>query len=180
MWVFLVTEIMFFGGLLTAYTVYRSLHPAAFEAGSRLIELKFGAMNTAVLICSSLTMALAIRAAQAGKRKAEVICYLVVTMLLGAAFLYIKFVFEWHRDYIEGLTPGFGFSYHGPYASGVQMFFCFYFFLTGLHALHMIIVLRLWPRAAASVHNITRRLKSAASTGTSWISSGFSSSRFFI
>ena len=139
MWVFLVTEIMFFGGLLAAYTVYRSLHPAAFEAGSRLIELKFGAINTAVLICSSLTMALAIRGAQAGKRKAEVIGYLVVTMLLGAAFLYIKFVFEWHRDYIEGLAPGFGFSYHGPYASGVQMFFCFYFFLTGLHALHMII-----------------------------------------
>jgi cytochrome c oxidase subunit III len=139
MWVFLATEIMFFGGLLAAYTVYRELHLPAFEAGSRLIEVKFGAINTAVLICSSLTMALAIRAAQTGKSRSQIIWYLIVTMLFGAAFLYIKFVYEWHHDYIEGLAPGFGFSYHGPYASGVQMFFCFYFFLTGLHALHMII-----------------------------------------
>jgi cytochrome c oxidase subunit III len=139
MWIFLATEIMFFGGLFAAYTVYRSLHLPAFETGSRLIEVKFGATNTAVLICSSLTMALAIRAAQTGRKKAEVIWFLIVTMLLGAAFLYIKFVYEWHHDYVEGLAPGFGFSYHGPYEAGVKMFFCFYFFLTGLHALHMVI-----------------------------------------
>lgn len=139
MWVFLVTEIMFFGGMFAGYTVYRSLHLQAFEQGSRLLNVRFGAINTAVLIGSSLTMALAIRAAQTGKRKAQIITFLILTMLLGASFLGVKFVFEWRHDYVEHLAPGFGFSYRGPYAAGVQMFFCFYFFMTGLHALHMVV-----------------------------------------
>jgi cytochrome c oxidase subunit 3 len=139
MWVFLVTEIMFFGGMFAGYTVYRSLHLPAFEQGSRLLDVRFGAINTAVLIGSSLTMALAIRAAQTGKRKAQIITLLILTMLLGATFLGIKFVFEWHHDYVEHLAPGFGFLYGGPHAAGVQMFFCFYFFMTGLHALHMVV-----------------------------------------
>jgi cytochrome c oxidase subunit III len=138
MWVFLATEILFFGGLFATYTVYRSMYLPGFEAGSRLLEAKFGATNTAVLICSSLTMALAIRAAQTGKRKAQV-AFLILTMLLGAAFLGIKFIFEWRHDYVEHLVPGLGFAYNGPYASSVQLFFCFYFFMTGLHALHMVI-----------------------------------------
>lgn len=138
MWVFLVTEIMFFGGLFAGYTIYRELYLPAFEAGSRLLDARFGATNTAVLIGSSLTMALAIRSAQVGKRKA-VIGYLLLTMLLGAAFLGIKFMFEWSHDYAEHLVPGFGFAYEGPYTSGVELFFCFYFFMTGLHALHMVV-----------------------------------------
>ena len=71
MWVFLVTEIMFFGGLFVAYIVYRALYLPAFETGSHLLNVTFGATNTAVLICSSLTMALAIHAAQTGKRKSS-------------------------------------------------------------------------------------------------------------
>jgi cytochrome c oxidase subunit 3 len=139
MWVFLVTEILFFGGMFASYTIYRSLHLPAFETGSRLLEVKFGAINTAVLICSSLTMALAINAAQTGKSKSTIITFLVLTMLLGAAFLFIKFTFEWTHDWTEGLVPGLHFTYNGPHAPGVQLFFCFYFFMTGLHALHMFI-----------------------------------------
>lgn len=139
MWVFLITEIMFFGGLFATYTVYRALHLEAFETGSRLLNVNFGATNTVVLIGSSLTMALAIHAAQAGKRKSQIIFFLILTMILGILFLGLKFTFEWHHDYIEHLVPGFGFAYTGPNAPGVEMFFCFYFFMTGLHALHMII-----------------------------------------
>jgi cytochrome c oxidase subunit 3 len=142
MWVFLVTEIMFFGGLFACYAVYRALHLQAFELGSRLLNVRFGAANTAVLIASSLTMALAIHSAQTGKRKAVVMFYLVLTMILGAAFLGIKFTFEWRHDFVEHLVPGFGFEVRpewGAAGQQVPMFFCFYFFMTGLHALHMII-----------------------------------------
>jgi cytochrome c oxidase subunit III len=141
MWVFLVTEIMFFGGLFATYIVYRALDLPAFERGSRLLDVRFGAVNTLVLIGSSLTMALAIHAAQTGKRQAQVY-FLIATMILGAAFLGIKFGFEWRHDYIEHLIPGFGFQVQPEWGAAgphVQMFFCFYFFMTGLHALHMII-----------------------------------------
>src|SRR6202142_4291307 len=139
MWVFLVTEIMFFGGAFMAYIVYRALHLESFITGSHMLDVTFGATNTAVLICSSLTMALAIHAAQTGKSKSTIITYLILTMILGAAFLGIKFTFEWRHDWVEGLVPGLHFTYNGAHAPGVEMFFCFYFFMTGLHALHMII-----------------------------------------
>ncbi len=106
MWIFLATEILFFGGMFTAYTIYRALHLAAFETGSHLLEVKFGATNTAVLICSSLTMAMAIRSAQTGKSKSTAIFYLILTMILGAAFIGVKLWFEWRHDYMEGIVPG--------------------------------------------------------------------------
>jgi cytochrome c oxidase subunit 3 len=137
MWIFLVTEIMFFGGLFAGYAVYRSIYPQAFAAGSRLCEIALGAINTAVLISSSLTMALAVRAAQVGRRR-TVVVLLFATMLLGTAFLGIKFV-EYGHKYAEHLIPGSGFAYAGPYAQQVQLFVCFYFAMTGLHALHMVI-----------------------------------------
>jgi len=144
MWAFLVTEILFFGGMFTAYIIYRSLHLEGFILGSHLLEVKFGAINTAVLICSSLTMALAIRSAQTGKSKGTIIWWLILTMILGAMFLAFKFTFEWRHDYIEHIVPGayFGFENRpewGANAPYVQMFMCFYFFMTGLHAIHMII-----------------------------------------
>ena len=150
MWVFLATEIMFFGVLFAAYTVYRSMYLPAFEAGSRLLDVRFGATNTIVLIGSSLTMALAVHAAQTGKRRVLVAC-LILTLLLGAAFLGIKFTFEWRRDYVEHLIPGFGFAPEGEAltkllpvgVAQVELFFCFYFFMTGMHALHMVIGLGL-------------------------------------
>jgi cytochrome c oxidase subunit III len=139
MWVFLVTEILFFGGMFMSYTVYRALHLPAFITGSHLLEVKFGATNTAVLIISSLTMALAIRCAQTGKPKGQIIFWLILTMFLGALFLGLKLRFEWYHDYIEGIVPGVSWHYNGPYAPGVELFMCFYFFMTGLHALHMVV-----------------------------------------
>jgi cytochrome c oxidase subunit III len=142
MWTFLVTEIMFFGGMFCCYAVYRSLHPHAFEIGSHLLEVKFGATNTAVLICSSLTMAMAIHSAQTGKSKSTIITYLVVTMLLGLTFIGVKLYFEWYHDYLEHIVPGINFIARpewGGEAPQVQMLMVFYFFMTGLHALHMVI-----------------------------------------
>jgi cytochrome c oxidase subunit 3 len=142
MWLFLSTEVLFFGGLFCSYAVYRSLHPQAFEMGSHLLEVRFGAINTAVLICSSLTMALAIYSAQTGKSKRTIITFLVLTMLLGLTFLGVKLYFEWYHDYLERIVPGFGFTNRPAWGSGapeVEMFMVFYFFLTGLHALHMVV-----------------------------------------
>ena len=144
MWAFLVTEILFFGGMFTAYIVYRSLHYPAFEIGSHLLKVKFGATNTAVLICSSLTMALAIRSAQTGAKKGTIIFWLILTMILGATFLGVKLTFEWYPDYLEHVVPGQYFGFHvrpewGKAGSNVQLFMCFYFFMTGLHAIHMVI-----------------------------------------
>ena len=124
MWVFLVTEIMFFGGLFATYIVYRALYLPAFETGSRLLNVKFGAVNTAVLIGSSLTMALAIHAAQAGKKKSEQVMYLIVTMILGAIFLFLKFNFEWRADYHEHLIPGFGFIIRPEWGAAARTFPC--------------------------------------------------------
>jgi cytochrome c oxidase subunit 3 len=142
MWLFLMTEILFFGGMFTAYIVYRLLHFQAFEIGSHLLDYRFGATNTAVLICSSLTMVLAIHSAQTGKSKSTIIFWLVMTMMLGAAFIGIKLRFEWYRDYIEHIIPGVDFATRPEWGSlgpEVQIFMCFYFFMTGLHALHMVI-----------------------------------------
>jgi cytochrome c oxidase subunit 3 len=138
MWVFLATEIMFFGGLFAGYTVYRGLYLPAFEAGSHLLNIKIGMFNTMVLICSSLTMALAVRAAMLGKRR-ELVTFLILTMLLGLTFVGVKLAFEWHHDFAEHLFPGISFAYEGPNGHGVELFFVFYFFMTGVHALHMVI-----------------------------------------
>src|SRR6267142_6145956 len=91
MWVFLVTEIMFFGGMFLAYTLYRNMYPAAFASASNHLDITLGAVNTAVLICSSLTMALAVYGTQVGKRRMQNVC-LILTILLGLTFLGIKAV----------------------------------------------------------------------------------------
>src|SRR5580765_2756183 len=83
MWVFLVTEIMFFGGLFMAYVLYRYWYPEAWAAGSNHLNVTMGGLNTAVLICSSLTMALAVRSAQVGSRNGQIV-NLILTIMLGA------------------------------------------------------------------------------------------------
>jgi cytochrome c oxidase subunit 3 len=137
MWAFLLTEIMFFGGLFVGYTVYRTAYPAGFIAGSQHLDVLLGTINTAVLISSSLTMALAVHAAQVGQRQL-LTRFLLLTMLLGLVFLGIKGYEYWHK-YHESLVPGIRFSYTGPYPSQVQLFLLCYFLMTGLHALHMVI-----------------------------------------
>jgi cytochrome c oxidase subunit 3 len=138
MWVFLVQEIMFFGGLFLAYSIFRAKFPEAFAAASNHLNWKLGGVNTVVLIVSSLTMALAVYYAQTGKRRQQV-WFLTVTMLLGATFLVIK-GFEYAEKFRDNLFPGPSFHWtgHGD-PNQVQMFFWIYFAMTGLHALHMII-----------------------------------------
>ena len=134
MWVFLVTEVLFFGTLFMAYTVYRWQYPDMFALGSRRLDVELGALNTAVLLTSSLTMALAVRSAQLGRGKLAAVMVLL-TIALGSVFLGIK-LDEYHHKFVEGLVPGPGFTLAGR---GAQLFFCLYFAMTGLHALHMVI-----------------------------------------
>jgi cytochrome c oxidase subunit III len=139
MWLFLLTEILFFGGLFMAYTVYRIWYYDAFVAASLELDLFWGTLNTAVLIGSSLTMALAVRAAQTNNRNLTV-AMLIATMVLGSVFLGVK-VIEYEHKFAEGLVPGANFVWHGSegIAREAQIYFSLYFTMTGLHALHMII-----------------------------------------
>jgi cytochrome c oxidase subunit III len=137
MWVFLVTEVLFFGGLFITYTVYRYFYPAAFAAASHELDIMLGGINTAVLITSSLTMALAVHAAQLGQRQ-RLMMFLVATMVLGSVFLGIKGV-EYYHKFAEHHVPGATFQFEKEYARHAQIFFSLYFIMTGLHAVHMII-----------------------------------------
>ena len=137
MWVFLVTEVLFFGGLFVTYAVYRSFYPAAFSAASHELDILLGGINTAVLITSSLTMALAVHAAQLGQRRLLMI-FLVVTMVLGTVFLGIKAV-EYYHKFAEHHVPGATFQFEREHQRHAQIFFSLYFIMTGLHAIHMII-----------------------------------------
>jgi cytochrome c oxidase subunit 3 len=137
MWVFLVTEILFFGGLFTAYSVYRHQYSRAFAEASRHLDIALGTLNTAVLIVSSLTMALAVWSAAVGRRKAIVV-FLLATMALGGVFLGVKAV-EYSHKFHDHLVPGPSFHFPGPNARPAEIFFSLYFTMTGLHAAHMII-----------------------------------------
>lgn len=156
MWAFLVTEVMFFGGLFLAYILYRGKYPVEFAVASNSLNVTMGFINTLVLICSSLTMALAVYSAQIGKRR-QLIVFLLLTMGLGAAFLVIKGV-EYHEKYVEHHIPvrfsTYEFKWESHTSEGtpahaeelpavdsghVEMFFWLYFAMTGVHALHMII-----------------------------------------
>ena len=137
MWIFLATEVMFFGGLLMAYLLYRVWYPHAWSEGSLELDILLGGINTVVLIGSSLTMALAVRAAQTDQRRATIV-FLILTMALGLTFLVIKF-FEYKEKFERFHVPGANFRFEGPESPHVQIFFSLYFALTGLHALHMII-----------------------------------------
>jgi len=139
MWVFLATEIMFFGGLFLVYVVYRTWYPDAFAAASHHLDVQLGAINTAVLIASSLTMALAVHAAQLGNRRG-IIVFLLLTIVLGSVFLGIKAI-EYYDKFQHHLIPGAAFDWEGPakLARPAQIFYSLYFAMTGMHALHMVI-----------------------------------------
>jgi cytochrome c oxidase subunit 3 len=137
MWVFLVTEIMFFGGMFLLYTAYRFMYPHAFTAASHHLDVSLGAINTAVLICSSLTMALAVHAAELQQRRALRL-FLVLTIALGGVFLGIKSV-EYAHKFHEHLVPVPSFVFPAPDAAQARIFFSLYFAMTGVHALHLII-----------------------------------------
>jgi cytochrome c oxidase subunit 3 len=137
MWVFLGTEIMFFGGMFLGYMLYRSAYPQGFASASNRLDILLGTINTAVLICSSFTMALAVRASQIGQNRLIMI-FLSLTIILGTVFLGIKFT-EYYQKFEEHLVPGYDFVFEGALVSSAEIFFSFYFVMTGMHALHMII-----------------------------------------
>jgi cytochrome c oxidase subunit III len=137
MWTFLATEVLFFGGLILCYTFARFSYPQVFEAASHHLYIGYGGTNTALLLCSSFTMALAVRAAQLGRRK-TLVGLTLVTALFGLCFLVVK-GFEYHTDYIEQLVPRWHFHWEGSHPEQAQLFFWLYFVLTGLHALHVTI-----------------------------------------
>ena len=137
MWAFLITEVMFFGGFFTAYVCYRHYYFDAFMAASNTLNIPLGAFNTTVLIVSSLTMAMAVHAAQTGHRK-QLVTFLILTMILGATFLGVKAV-EYADKFEHHHVPGPNFVFEGENTRGAQLFFSLYFGMTGLHASHMII-----------------------------------------
>jgi len=137
MWAFLVQEVMFFGGLFTVYLVYRTLHPAAFTEGSGHLPIELGTLNTAVLIGSSLTMALAVREGQLGRGRGAAI-FILLTMGLAFTFLGVKGV-EYGHKWHDSLVPGLRWA-PGPAADPhLNLFYALYFVMTGCHALHMLV-----------------------------------------
>ncbi len=172
MWVFLLTEIMFFGGLFCAYLIFRNWYHPAFVAGSNTLDITLGTTNTAVLIGSSFTMAMAVYSAEM-RRRGQLVLFLLLTIGLGSVFLVIKGV-EWHAKYVEHHIPGMDFSIQDfvhpsnpkalalapDMAQKTQIYFFLYFAMTGMHALHMVIgvgmlfflLVRAWKGAFTTGH----------------------------
>lgn len=137
MWLFLFTEIMFFGGLFVAYIVYRSWNPELFTLAATQLDSMLGAVNTVVLIGSSLTIALAIRAAQLNNQK-QIIYYLLTTIALACVFLVIKY-FEYTAKFDIGIMPGALYTFEGIDHPKANVFFSIYYMMTGLHGIHVLI-----------------------------------------
>jgi cytochrome c oxidase subunit 3 len=155
MWAFLATEVLIFGAMFTAYAAYRSIYTPAFEDASGRLNVLIGGINTVVLLASSLTMALAVYAVHIGRQR-ELVRYLVLTALLGSLFMVFKAI-EYYGDYRDNLVPGLAFDptewtqYPGE-ARQVQLFLAFYYILTGLHAIHLVIGIGLVGWLAVMAH----------------------------
>ena len=162
MWMFLATEVLFFAGLFASYTIYRMLYPVEFEVASSHLDRVFATVNTILLVTSSLTMTFAIRSAKLGDR-ASLIRNLLITAALGTGFMVVK-GFEYAQDFDEGLLPGTYFSptlkaemsEKGLDTGKVQLFLCFYYIMTGIHGIHLIIGIGcvLWLALEAKMGNI--------------------------
>jgi cytochrome c oxidase subunit 3 len=141
MWIFLITEIMFFGGMFAAYTIYRMWYPTVFAVASTSLNAPIGAANTCILLFSSFTMVMAVRAGQLGQQK-MIVLFLILTLIFGFAFLGVKAV-EWKEKFDEHHIPGQAeFHLEGLPQSDqghAQLFFSLYFAMTGLHAMHMVV-----------------------------------------
>lgn len=137
MWVFLITEIMFFGGMFAAYMIYRISYPDAFFDSSEHMNFWAGTINTVVLITSSVTVVLGIHAIQMGWRKLSSFFW-IITLVFGLTFLVIK-AFEYHEHWEHHLFPGAHYIGIGRDPQHSQIFFVLYFIMTGFHALHMVI-----------------------------------------
>lgn len=154
MWSFLITEVLFFGGLILAYTLFRSKYSLAFAAGSHELDVMLGGANTVVLIFSSFTMAMAVHYGQLGKQKL-IVMYMALTLAFGGAFLGVK-AYEYADKVEHHHVPGMSFEYHGEFADqvnprNVELFFFLYFAMTGVHAVHMVAgaIVLIWLMVAA-------------------------------
>jgi len=139
MWIFLITEVMFFGGMFAAYTIYLSTYPTVFAIASTSLNVVVGAINTCVLLLSSFTMVMAVRAGQLGHRNL-IVFFLILTLIFGCIFLGVK-AYEWNEKFEEHHIPGQAeFHLEGtPLQGPAKLFFSLYFAMTGLHALHMVV-----------------------------------------
>jgi cytochrome c oxidase subunit 3 len=133
-WAFLASEVLFFGGLFLGYAVYRYLYPIAFFTAAKETDIAYGTVNTGILMTSSLTMAVAARAAERDYRRLAIAC-LLATVALGSVFLVVK-GFEYHDDIAKGLVPGAHFPLR---PTETQIFWAFYWVMTGVHAIHLIV-----------------------------------------
>ncbi len=131
-WTFLASEILFFGALIASYAVYRSLHPDEFRAAAEHTEILYGTINTLLLLTSSVTMTVALRASAARLRRVTLVC-LLITLALGLGFLLVKGL-EYRDDLREGFFPGAGFPLSDP---PTQLFWGLYWIMTGIHAIHL-------------------------------------------
>ncbi|HEX3244779.1 MAG TPA: cytochrome c oxidase subunit 3 [Chloroflexota bacterium] len=169
MWVFLMTELMLFGGLFLGYTAYRLIYPDAWTEGSRHLNVLIGSVNTVVLLISSVTMALAVQDARIGNRK-WLTRNLLLTAGLGAVFMALK-ALEYYQHFQEHMVPAYSFDYQGPNARAVELFFYFYFVMTGVHAIHLtiavlvVLVTFFWARRGALP---PERFGRVASVGLYW------------
>lgn len=137
MWIFLMTEVLLFSGMFVAYTVYRSWHPEVFAAASVLLDTKMGALNTVILLTSSLTVALSIRAVQVDNQKWLKI-NLLLTILLACGFLVVKY-FEYTHKFHDHIFPGANYAFGGLEMTYVPLFFSIYYVMTGIHGFHVLI-----------------------------------------
>jgi cytochrome c oxidase subunit 3 len=137
MWIFLATEVLFFGGMFTVYMVYRYSHWQAFQEAGAHQAWYLGCLNTLVLITSGFTMALAVEFARKGERT-SLLCLFAITWVLGAVFLGIE-GYEYHTKFVNHLVPGNGFQFSGSDPSSSELFFVLYFTMTGMHMFHMFV-----------------------------------------
>jgi len=137
MWLFLASEMLFFGVLFLSWIFCRHWNPVGFDVGGGQTEMILGTINSVLLLTSSATYTAGTRCIEAGNARG-LIAFCVITALLGLTFLGVKFGLEWHGDLDKHLFPGPDFAIQGAARAGAQLFFVFYFVSTGLHGLHMV------------------------------------------
>jgi cytochrome c oxidase subunit 3 len=149
-WLFMATEILMFGAIIVAYALFHAKYPEMFAEGAKFLDWKMGFINTLVLIFSSFTMALGIYYAQKNDKNKTVLC-LLTTILCGAVFMVIKY-FEYTHKFHLGIFPGKYFAYQGAQHENLALYFSFYYVMTGLHGLHVLIGMSLitWVLIRAS------------------------------
>jgi cytochrome c oxidase subunit 3 len=169
MWIFLATEVLFFGVLFFVYSVARVRYSADFAVASRHTDVVLGTLNTAILLTSSLTMALAVRASEL-RSAVQTRRLLFATMALGLVFLIIKGA-EYHKEFTEHLIPHFDFRFDAAHLNGAETFFALYFVMTGLHAIHLIIgigVLAVLAQRVAAAERRTEKRGTVEVAGLYW------------